>query len=239
VVEPTWPGFGRLLVTGYRCWVPKRRPFRQERPWHTFRSDQAGTLQRQRGGHRPKRERRRELRKRRCAFCGGFRSALVGFVAASWLLADDWPLWQVLTLAMILVAPFAVGTYQGLRAIRFGDRRGWIGAVVHITFLVVALPLPITESLTGLRRSPIRSVPGCRLGRRQRRSGGPGRRRDHRLGLAASVDGNERERSPPVTATAPCQPPHPRRARGVAGRGLGPGPAGFGGRFALREGDGP
>lgn len=75
-------------------------------------------------------------------------SPLVGFVAASWFLADDWPLWQVLPLAMILAAPFAVGAYQGLRAIRFGDRRGWIGAVVHITFLVVALVLPITESLT-------------------------------------------------------------------------------------------
>jgi hypothetical protein len=75
-------------------------------------------------------------------------SPLIGFVAASWLLADDWPLWQVLPLGLILAAPFALGAFLGLRAIRLGDKRGWIGAVLHITFLVVALVLPITESMT-------------------------------------------------------------------------------------------
>jgi hypothetical protein len=76
-------------------------------------------------------------------------SPLVGFVAASWLLADDWPLWQVLPLGLILAAPFAVGAILGLRALRLGDKRGWIGAVLHVTFLAVALVLPITESMTG------------------------------------------------------------------------------------------
>jgi hypothetical protein len=76
-------------------------------------------------------------------------SPLVGFVAASWLLADDWPLWQVLPLGLILAAPFALGAFLGVRAIRLGDKRGWIGALLHVTFLVVALVLPITESMTG------------------------------------------------------------------------------------------
>jgi hypothetical protein len=75
-------------------------------------------------------------------------SPLVGFVAASWFLADDWPLWQVLPLELVLAAPFAIGALLGLRAIRLGDKRGWIGAVLHVTFLVVALVLPITESVT-------------------------------------------------------------------------------------------
>lgn len=75
-------------------------------------------------------------------------SPLVGFVAASWLLAESWPLWQVVPLALILATPFAIGAYHGLRAIRHGEHRGWFGFGLNLGFMVVALVMPIMEALT-------------------------------------------------------------------------------------------
>lgn len=74
-------------------------------------------------------------------------SPLVGFTAANWLLADSWPLWQVVPLAIILATPFGVGAYQGLRAVRLGSRRAWVTLAVHTVLMVVALVMPISEAL--------------------------------------------------------------------------------------------
>ena len=75
-------------------------------------------------------------------------SPIVGFLAANRLLAETWPLWQVVPLAAVLSAPFGVGAYYGLRAVRLGESRGWIGLAIHIVFMVLALVMPISESLT-------------------------------------------------------------------------------------------
>jgi hypothetical protein len=75
-------------------------------------------------------------------------SVVVGFVAASWFLSEAWPLWQVVPLVLILATPFAIGAYYGLRAIKSGEDRGWIGLIIHLILLATALVMPIVESLT-------------------------------------------------------------------------------------------
>ena len=75
-------------------------------------------------------------------------SVIVGFVAASWFLSESWPLWQVVPLALILATPFAIGAYYGLRAVRSGESRGWIGFLLHLILLAIALVVPVTEALT-------------------------------------------------------------------------------------------
>jgi hypothetical protein len=75
-------------------------------------------------------------------------SVVVGFVAASRLLSESWPLWQVAPLALILATPFAIGAYHGLRAVRSGEGRGWIGLVLHLTLMAIALVMPITEAMS-------------------------------------------------------------------------------------------
>jgi hypothetical protein len=75
-------------------------------------------------------------------------SPIVGFAAAGLFLAESWPLWQVIPLAIVLAAPFAAGAFYGLQAVRHGDRRGWIGLVLHTAFALLAIAMPISESLT-------------------------------------------------------------------------------------------
>ena len=75
-------------------------------------------------------------------------SVVVGFVAASWFLSESWPLWQVVPLALILATPFAIGAYYGLRAVRSEEGRGWIGLLLHLILMTIALVMPITEALT-------------------------------------------------------------------------------------------
>ena len=75
-------------------------------------------------------------------------SPLVGFVAASWLIDESWPLLQVVPLALILAAPFAVGAYFGFRAVSMRAPRGWIGLSLHLILMLVALVLPIVQALT-------------------------------------------------------------------------------------------
>ena len=59
-----------------------------------------------------------------------------------------WPLWQVVPLAVVLAAPFGIGAYYGLRAVRLGEGKGWIGLGLHLVVMLVALVMPITEALT-------------------------------------------------------------------------------------------
>jgi hypothetical protein len=48
-----------------------------------------------------------------------------------------------------LAAPFAVGARYGFAAVRRHDRTGWVGLVVHLAMTVVAIVLPISESIAG------------------------------------------------------------------------------------------
>lgn len=75
-------------------------------------------------------------------------SAIVGFLLGSLILSESWPLWQVIPLALALAAPFAVGALYGFAAIRRGDRRGWIGLIAHLAMTVVAIVVPISESIS-------------------------------------------------------------------------------------------
>jgi hypothetical protein len=75
-------------------------------------------------------------------------SAIVGFFLGSLILSESWPLWQVIPLAMALAAPFAVGALYGYAAIRRGDRKGWIGLILHLAMTVVAIVVPISESIS-------------------------------------------------------------------------------------------
>jgi hypothetical protein len=75
-------------------------------------------------------------------------SPLVGFVLGSLLLSDSWPLWQTIPLALALAAPFAVGAAYGYAAIRRHDKTGWIGLVLHAVMAIVAIVMPISESLS-------------------------------------------------------------------------------------------
>jgi hypothetical protein len=51
-------------------------------------------------------------------------------------------------LAVALAAPFFVGALYGYAAVRRGDRTGWIGLVVHATMAIVAIMVPISESIS-------------------------------------------------------------------------------------------
>ena len=75
-------------------------------------------------------------------------SVIVGFVFASWFFSEPWSLWQVVSLAVILATPFGIGAYYGLRAVRLGESRGWIGLAPNAVFMAIALIMPITEALT-------------------------------------------------------------------------------------------
>ena len=75
-------------------------------------------------------------------------SFLVGFLFANRFLSESWPLTQVIPLALALAAPFGVGAYYGLRAVRLGAAQGWIGLFLHVVFMLTALVMPITEAVS-------------------------------------------------------------------------------------------
>lgn len=74
-------------------------------------------------------------------------SPIVGFVLANRFLSESWPLWQVLPLAVILAAPFAVGARFGWKAARLGEARGWVGLALHLVLGAIALVMPIYQAL--------------------------------------------------------------------------------------------
>ena len=63
------------------------------------------------------------------------------------VLSESWPLTQVIPLAVVLATPFGVGAYYGLRAVRLGDAKGWVGLALHVVFMLTALVMPIIETL--------------------------------------------------------------------------------------------
>jgi len=74
-------------------------------------------------------------------------SPIVGFVLASMFVSESWPLWQVIPLAVLLAAPFVAGALYGYTATRRGDKSGWIGLVIHVAMAIVAIVMPISESI--------------------------------------------------------------------------------------------
>jgi hypothetical protein len=75
-------------------------------------------------------------------------SPFVGFLAAEALLSETWPLWQVVPLAVALASPFVLGALSGTRAMRHGCKEAWIPTVLHVAFAILALVMPISESLS-------------------------------------------------------------------------------------------
>jgi hypothetical protein len=51
-------------------------------------------------------------------------------------------------LALVLAAPFVVGALYAFAAIRHHDRTGWVGLVLHLAMTIVAIVLPISESMS-------------------------------------------------------------------------------------------
>jgi hypothetical protein len=74
-------------------------------------------------------------------------SPIVGFLLANLILLESWPLWQVIPFVAMLAAPFVVGAAYGIAAIRHHDRTGWIPLVLHGGMTIVAIVLPISESI--------------------------------------------------------------------------------------------
>lgn len=75
-------------------------------------------------------------------------SPIVGFLLGSLILSESWPLWQVIPLVLVLAAPFAVGAPSTGTPIRRHDRMGWVGLVLHSVMTVVAIVMPISESIS-------------------------------------------------------------------------------------------
>jgi hypothetical protein len=75
-------------------------------------------------------------------------SPIVGFVLGSLILSESWPLWQVIPLTLVLAAPFVVGAVYGYAAIRRHDTMGWVGLILHLVMAIVAIVVPISESIS-------------------------------------------------------------------------------------------
>jgi hypothetical protein len=75
----------------------------------------------------------------------------VGFALAGRLFmlgADgaEWELWKSAVLGVVLMVPFAVGAYFGLRAVRKRFLGGWVGLVGNVVLAVITLAMPISEA---------------------------------------------------------------------------------------------
>ena len=77
---------------------------------------------------------------------------MVGFALAGRVFtlgADgEWELWKATVLGALMMAPFAVGAYFGLRSILKGFVAGWVGLAANLVLGALAIGMPIAESLT-------------------------------------------------------------------------------------------
>jgi len=77
----------------------------------------------------------------------------VGFILAETVFdlgaEGDWEIWKAALLGALLMAPFAVGAYFGLRSVLKGFRGGWVGLATNLVLGVLAIGMPIAESFTG------------------------------------------------------------------------------------------
>jgi membrane protein required for beta-lactamase induction len=63
--------------------------------------------------------------------------------------AGRWELWNAAILGTLLMSPFAVGAYFGLRSVLKGFRGGWASLAANLVLGVLAIGMPIGESLGG------------------------------------------------------------------------------------------
>ena len=54
--------------------------------------------------------------------------------------------WKAALLGALLMAPFAVGAYLGLRSVLKGFRGGWVGLAANLVLGVLAIGMPIAPS---------------------------------------------------------------------------------------------
>jgi hypothetical protein len=107
-------------------------------------------------GGRPPRDWRpgaREARLSRYCLLWLLAAPFVGFVLAETVFdlgpAGRWELWNAALLGTLLLAPFAVGAYFGLRSVLKGYRGGWASLVANLVLVALAIGMPIWESLAG------------------------------------------------------------------------------------------
>ena len=60
-----------------------------------------------------------------------------------------WEAWKAAVIGLLMMAPFAVGAYFGLRAVLKRCVRGWVGLLGNVTLAVLAIGMPIVEAVTG------------------------------------------------------------------------------------------
>ena len=77
----------------------------------------------------------------------------VGFVLGETIFdlgaQGGWELWKASVLGAVMMAPFAVGAYFGLRSVRRGFRGGWLGLIANLGLAAVAVGMPIVEASAG------------------------------------------------------------------------------------------
>jgi len=77
----------------------------------------------------------------------------VGFVLAGRVFdlgaAGDWELWKAAIIGALMMGPFALGAYFGLRAVLKRCLRGWVGLVGNLILGMLAIGMPIWEGATG------------------------------------------------------------------------------------------
>jgi hypothetical protein len=69
-----------------------------------------------------------------------------------------WKLWKAAHLGALLMAPCIVGAYFGLRSVPKGFRGGWVGLAANLVLAVLAICMPMAESLTGRPSSSFKGV---------------------------------------------------------------------------------
>lgn len=101
-------------------------------------------------GHRPG---ARESRQSRYCLLWVLVAPLIGFVLAERVFnlgpEGAWELWKAALLGAVLMTPFAIGACLGLRAVLKGFRGGWVGLIANLVLAVLAIGMPVLESLTG------------------------------------------------------------------------------------------
>lgn len=78
---------------------------------------------------------------------------LVGFALAGRVFdlgaSGDWELWKAAAIGTLLMVPFAIGAFFGIRAVARGCVRGWIGTIGNLVLAALAIGMPISEGLAG------------------------------------------------------------------------------------------
>jgi hypothetical protein len=76
---------------------------------------------------------------------------LIGFALAERVFnlgsGADWELWKAVVLGALMMTPFVVGAYFGLRSVRKGFQGGWVGLAVNSVLAVLAISMPVLEAL--------------------------------------------------------------------------------------------